>query len=384
MATLVALVCLRNFVLTLIVFLCAVGAAGLSVALIPICGVMYGGLMSIIPALVFVLATSGSIHLIRYGLTTIGDPAKLLSIGWKPCTISATTTAIGMLSLVRSDFPAIRNFGIFCASGVGIALLFQLFLVPWLLDRFGKTGMNKLANRSSKSTFWVSLIHLIQNHRVVVSIASLLLMALGAWGLTRLTAQVEVEKLFKADSDVIVSLEGLERQLGPMDQTELLISFDNPDAEQFPDRAKLVRRVQIAVRKIADIDVAFSLANALPNEPKKTNVRNMVKRAAYRTVLRREREKLTNGNLLSIRDDNETWRMSIRFPFTKQIDFAGVRKSVEETAQKVVDEFQFEDPNHARPELIYTGKTHLFQHAQTTLLQDLFQNFLLALSLIHI
>jgi predicted RND superfamily exporter protein len=382
MATLVALFCLRDFGLTVIVFTCAMGASGLSVALIPLCGVKYGGLMSIIPALVFVLAISGSIHLIRYGLDAIGDPRKLLSIGWKPCTISATTTAIGMLSLVRSDFPAIRNFGIFCASGVGIALLYQLFLVPWLLDRFGKTGLNKLAARTSESTFWVRMVEWIRGRKVVVSIASLMLMGLGAWGLTRLTAEVEVEKLFKPNSEVILSLKGLERRLGPMDQTELLIMFDNVDAEQFPDRAKLIRRIQFAVKKIPDIDVAYSLVNALPNEPRKTNVRSMMRRSAYRTVLRREREKMANNSLLSLSDNTESWRMSIRFPFTKPIDFIGLRDRVEQVAQKVVDDFKFEDPNHVRPELVYTGKTHLFQHAQTTLLKDLFQNFLLAFLII--
>ena len=80
LSTLISLFCLRNGMLTLIVFIAAVGAAATSIAFIPICNTKYGGLMSIIPALVFVLATSGSIHLIRYGLEAIGDARKLLSM----------------------------------------------------------------------------------------------------------------------------------------------------------------------------------------------------------------------------------------------------------------------------------------------------------------
>ncbi len=50
LATLVALSCLRNIVLTSIVFVAAVGAAAVSTAFVPVCGAKMGGLMSIIPA----------------------------------------------------------------------------------------------------------------------------------------------------------------------------------------------------------------------------------------------------------------------------------------------------------------------------------------------
>jgi hypothetical protein len=406
LSTLISLFCLRNGMLTLIVFVAAVGAAATSIAFIPICNTKYGGLMSIIPALVFVLATSGSIHLIRYGLEAIGDVRKLLSIGWRPCLVSAATTAVGMLSLMRSDFPAIRNFGLFCATGVGFAMLFQLILVPCLLARFGTKGLHALADRSENASFWTSLMRRVQRRRMPVAFVFSLVVLAGLVGLTRLRAEVEVEKLFRPDSEILVSIRNLENQLGPLDQTELLVVFDQPPAESFPDRVALVKQIQKKVAQLEDVHVIYSLVNFLPNEPSKKTARSMLKRSAYRSILRRERENLANGNLLHVDDEMETWRISLRFPFAEKANFDRLMTEVEETAEAVVaasvnaplpdaESISSEIDNSllgnavglaslpdVRPKLIYTGKTHLFQHAQISLLADLFQNFLLAFAII--
>lgn len=410
LSTMIALFCLRNFVLTLVVFVTAVGSAATSIAFIPICNTKYGGLMSIIPALVFVLATSGSIHLIRYSLDAIGDPRKLLKIGWRPCTVSAATTSVGMLSLLRSDFPAIRDFGLFCASGVGFALAFQLILVPWLLGRFGATGLKKLAERSERSSFWARLMDQVRGHKYSVAGACLLGMVFCGVGLTKLKAEVEVEKLFRAESEILSSIADLESRLGPMDQTELLVVFDDPDPDLFPDRAIMVRRIQFAVSKLPEVNVIYSLVNFMPIEPTKATAKSFMKRSAYRSLLRRERENLSNGNLLHVDDDSETWRVSLRFPFTEKRDFEKLHRDVIDVSNSVVNELRAArqkekiasaeleqsaavdgsttaEDEIARaaetpPYLIYSGKTHLFHHAQLNLLSDLFQNFLLAFLII--
>jgi len=399
LSTLISLFCLRNGMLTLIVFIAAVGAAATSIAFIPICNTKYGGLMSIIPALVFVLATSGSIHLIRYGLEAIGDARKLLSIGWRPCLVSAATTAVGMLSLMRSDFPAIRNFGLFCATGVGFAMLFQLILVPCLLARFGTKGLRALAARSENASFWTSLMTWVQHRRVAVAIVFSIVVLGGLLGLTRLRAEVEVEKLFRPESEILVSIGNLENQLGPLDQTELLVVFNRPTADAFPDRVALVNKIQAKVARLKDVHVIYSLINFLPKEPSTKTARSMLKRSAYRSILRRERENLANGNLLHVDEEAETWRISLRFPFAEKANFDRLMTDVELAAEQAVSASEQAllssreivgtegDPAllaeaDARPKLIYTGKTHLFQHAQISLLADLFQNFLLAFVII--
>ena len=264
LATLIALLCLRSFVLGAIVFVTAVGAAICSVAITPTLGYEVGGLMSIIPALVFVLATSGAIHLIRYSLDDIGNPMETLRVGWKPCVISTLTTAVGMLSLTRSDFLAIRNFGFFCAIGVCFALAFQLVLVPWLLSRFGRKGLMRLKNRQQESKLWSWLAVQISKRRIAISIVFAGLLIAGATGLPRLRAEVEVEKLFRPESRIIQSLTALETKLGPMDQTELLILFDDIGNSEMHQRADFVRQLQNEIKKQDGFNVVYSVVNFLP------------------------------------------------------------------------------------------------------------------------
>ena len=158
----------------------------------------------------------------------------------------------------------------------------------------------------------------------------------GLLGLTRLKAEVEVEKLFRPESEILVSIGNLENQLGPLDQTELLVVFNQPAADSFPDRVALVKKIQLKVSQLEDVHVIYSLINFLPNEPSKKTARSMLKRSAYRSILRRERDNLANGNLLHVDDAAETWRISLRFPFAEKANFDRLMTEVESAAEQVV------------------------------------------------
>ena len=381
-ATLVALLCLRNLVLTIIVFSTAALAAACSIAFLPICGAKLGGLSSIIPILTFVLTISGCLHLIRYNLESIGNPWQLLRIGWKPCTISASTTAVGMLSLTRSNFPAIRDFGFFCAAGVLFSLAFQLIVIPWLLTRFGQSGLNRLARKNAASQFWPALLIVTDRYRWWVLSGTLGVVAVSLFGLVHLRASVEVDGFFEPDSPVVQSIANLERQLGPLDQTEAIVIFNQADPDDFVQRYHYVRRLQEAWLKLDQVDVAHSLLNYLPIEPKQLTGPSLIKRTIFRRKLKSQRDILANGLFLKVNGDQEMWRISLRFPFTQQSDFSQLAESVRQVAQSQARAYSANDSEFTAPEFLFSGKTFLFHHAQETLLGDLFKNFLLAFLII--
>jgi predicted RND superfamily exporter protein len=381
LATLVSFLCLRDWALLGIVFTTALSAALVSLTIIPLVGVKFGGLMSIIPALVFVLATSGCIHLIRYSLTVGNFPRKIWAIGWLPCTVSAMSTVVGMMALTGSQFPAIRKFGLFCAVGVVVGWVFQLVIVPWLLHRIGKSGMERLAARQSRSRFWNNWHQALVRHKFIFAFVSLSLFFSLAFGLRHLRAEVEVENLFRANSPVMVSLRKLEDQLGPLDQTELLLVFGNVDSEQFDERVRHVKAIQNALTDIEDVQFAHSLINYLPSEPVVTDARSLVRRSMYRSRLRNEREAMSNGRNLVVAGRQEVWRISLRFPFTANHDWEDLGLKVKDVTQQMIREFSQQTPG-LEIDLIYTGRANLFQHAQKNLLRDLFRNFLLAFTVI--
>ena len=384
-ATIISLLCLRNVFLSGIVFLAAASATACSIAIVPIFGVKFGGLMSIIPALVYILTTSGSIHLIHYSLDVIGDPRKLIAIGWKPCCISALTTAIGMLSLTRSSFPAIRSFGFFCAVGAGFALLFQIVVVPWLLHRFGESGQRALAQKEGTHQFWDATSNQIRRWRWSFASLGILTMILCSLGLTRLSARVEVEKLFDPNSAIIASLTKLETRMGPVDQSELLIEFENAAADDFPTRSQLVYKIQRYISSLDEIGTTNSLHNYLPRKPSLNRIRSVFERKIFESELRRNRDKFATSRYLNVESSNETWRISLRYPFTREIDVEELQVVVLDSAshalEKLIEREEFSSitsPIH----LHYTGKNHLFHSAQVTLLEDFYRNFLFAFVII--
>ena len=383
--TLFAVFCLRNWTLSLIVFVASGLAGAVSAALIPVCGYNFSGLLSIVPALVFILVTSGSIHLVRYSLSVIGDPWKLIGIGWKPCTISSVTTSVGMLSLMRSNFPAIRNFGMFCAIGVIAGLAIQLVIIPWLVTRFGRKGQQKLVDRPTTITLWQRWVMFVSRHRYSVTVLFLTAIVFSCFGLTHLRARVQVENLFRPGSEIRTSLAQLEQQLGPLDQTELLVQFKSHDPGSFLDRARMVRRIQAQVHRVEGVAATYSLVNFLPSQPRGNNLRSSIERETYRIIMMRKREEFAKSNLLNVdsSEGTETWRISLRFPFSGESDFSRIEDDVLAAGRQVIDSVDTVEGNpQFYPRFVYTGKTHLFNVSQRTLLHDLFNNFLMAFLII--
>ncbi len=384
-ASVMSLLCLRNIILSSIVFFAAFGSTVCSIAIVPLLGVKFGGLMSIIPALVYILTTSGSIHLVHYSLDVIGDPKKLLAIGWRPCCISALTTAIGMLALGRSSFPAIRSFGFFCATGAGFALVFQLVIVPWLLHRLGESGQRTLAARATDHSFWNRTSSQIYRFRFAFALAGIALMVFAAVGLSRLTARVEVEKLFSPKSEIIASLTKLEQRMGPIDQVELLVEFEDVGAEDFHVRSQLIYKLQRYLSSVEEIETIHSLQNYLPRQPSIKRVGSFFQKRIYQQKLDEQRDTLAKSRYLNVGPDSETWRISLRFPFTEETNFGELQSQVTDTAAEAIETLFLKDEFavlSSPVRLSYTGKTHLFHSAQLTLLADFYRNFLLAFAII--
>ena len=384
-ATIISVLCLRNIFLSSIVFFAACGAAACSIAIVPMLGFKFGGLMSIIPALVYILTTSGSIHLVHYSLDAIGDPAKLIAIGWRPCCISALTTAIGMLSLGRSSFPAIRSFGLFCATGAGFALIFQLVIVPWLLYRFGESGQRTLANKATGHQLWERASLLVSRFRFFFAAAGIIVMVLSAIGLFRLKARVQVETLFERDSAIITSLTRLEERMGPIDQAEFLIEFEDVNAEDFHIRSKFIYKIQRYLSSLDEIGTTNSLHNYLPREPSSKGFRAKLKQSSYQQKLDAQRDELAQTRYLNVLSNTETWRISLRFPFTKEMDVGQLQDRIMGAASEALESLIATEEFVAISSpirLTYTGKNHLFHSAQLTLLADFYRNFLLAFMII--
>ncbi len=89
-----------------------------------------------------------------------------------------------------------------------------------------------------------------------------------------------------------------------------------------------------------------------------------------------------NSSLLQLSADGETWRISLRFPFTSKADFGSTARDVVRVTELTAAATRGADATVDCPTAVYTGNAYLFHHAQVTLLRDLFFNFLLAFTII--
>ncbi len=131
--------CLRSVRLTTMVFCAALYAAAVSLAIVYYTGGTMNAILLTMPAVVYVAGISGAIHFANYYRDSAveggieGAPARAVKHAWLPCTLSAVTSAAGLISLYTSELLPIKLFGLYTAAGVLVTLfLLFLFLPAWM------------------------------------------------------------------------------------------------------------------------------------------------------------------------------------------------------------------------------------------------------------
>ena len=374
-STLVALICLRSLLLTLAILSVGGLAAGLSVAVVTLSGQPWGVLSSMIPTLAYILSVSGAMHLVHYSRTLGDGPVlrRLLRIGWKPCTLSALTTVAGMLSLCRSEFPAVRGFGFYAACGVMVSLACQLLLIPCAIDWIAPRKLDPL-NVHQRSRFLDRLIP--WSPTVVALFVAITLIA--AIGLGSLRSELEVERHFWPGSAIIRDIATLEQTIGPIEQTELMVKFHAADAEGFLDRIRAIGKLQSRLLAEPQVSTVLSLTAWLPEKPEGRGLRQTAARSMLRRQLAKARHQLCSTSYLQIDGDSEIWRVSIRFPFLQPIDFSRIKTSLPAIASETLHD-EFDDDQVS---VSHTGVSLLYHVAQEDLVADLYRNYLFAFLLI--
>ena len=312
--------CFRSIRLTLMVFICALLSAGVGMALVYYTGGIVDAVLLSMPSLVYVLAISGAVHIVNYyydairekGLT--GAPARALGHGWKPCTIAAVTTALGLGSLMTSQLIPISNFGLYSALGVLATLGFIFLLLPALLNYFHLIGRlmrgfvvrflplpalieyadsrvdnlppgvntDNQSDNSAFSRFWQTVGGFVVRRNGWVTAGCLALMIFFAFGVTRIKTSIKLMKLFSSEAKIIAYYTWLEKHLGPLVPMEVVIRVDNQKCKlNMVQRMRMVRDVEEAIEEQLSEDVGGALSAATFAPPIGNTPKTAKKRFAY-------------------------------------------------------------------------------------------------------
>jgi len=245
-----AWLCFRDIRLTLFVFWIAIISAGVALASVSFTGGTCDAILLSMPALVYVLAMSGAIHMINYYHDAVREhgldmaPERAVRYAWYPCFCANLTTAFGLISLCMSGLIPISKFGFYSALGIMLQLILLFYYLPTLLHFYPshKVAAQRTLNikeNSPMQKMWRIWSGFIIRNAIAVSIACLVVMIFFGIGLTQIKTSVKMMRFFSSDSEIIHHYTWLEEHLGPLVPMEIVIRFDNEKLMSDSDRSRM-------------------------------------------------------------------------------------------------------------------------------------------------
>lgn len=401
---------LRSVSLTIIVFTCGILTTAGAMASIWITGSHADAIVMAMPSLIYVLTVSGAIHLINHYRMAVSETGLAMAVnhavksGFRPALLCNLTTAFGLLSLLSSDLTPIRNFGIFSALGMAWMLVVLFGVLPLALKVFGgPTGFGVLSERTASISLgfgsgkslskqnWLDIVgarttlFAIRRHWWI-SCVGLLLLFVSAAGMSRLSTNVDLLKLFDDDSRVLNDYRWLEANLGNLVPMEVLVKFENPENSSIIDRAELVRDVIGAIGSEFGsedqrlISRPISTLTFLPAIARSSGgISNRMRRTAMSSQFENSRNALRESGYWTIDPEtgDEVWRISLRIAAFKDVDLERFTNDMRQVVEPILAfRTMSTEPDAVSLEgvtAIYTGSIPIVHKAQRELLQSLIQ-----------
>ena len=176
---------------------------------------------SMLPALVMVIGVADAVHVLvahqeatREGADPEQAAARAVARVGLPCLLTTVTTAVGFASLALSEISQVREFGLFAALGVFMALLFSVISLPALLALLPAPKPAAAARRGlGLGERLQGLQHHYVRLRLPVLAAGVLLATRGALGLTRIRVESSVVTFLPKDHPVHADLSAVEQRV---------------------------------------------------------------------------------------------------------------------------------------------------------------------------
>jgi predicted RND superfamily exporter protein len=201
-------IALRSFRYAAVVFSLSLGFVGLTFASLAAWDDRMNPVLIVMPLLVLTLGVSAGIHLVNYLVETRRSDQRAISravrTAWRPCSLSAGTSALGLLSLVVSDLEPIRVFGFHAAIGVIDTLALSMLVFPGIFTRWPLRRAERLPHRGVP---WAGFIS--RRAELIAGLAVIGIVLTGT-GITGIRTSVGIDTLFPPDSRVISDTAWLE------------------------------------------------------------------------------------------------------------------------------------------------------------------------------
>lgn len=259
----ISLLSFRSLRVTLMLFFVGGVSALSSLGIVWMLGGGLDAILMTMPSLVYVLAISGSVHLINYyrdaceatGRRTAVSEAVKHAIF--PSFVAAFTTAIGLFSLCTSNLAPIFKFGFYSGIAVIGTLALMFTYLPASLEVFPPNFAR--ANKTAKESwlmnwverFWMAVGRVVTRHHWVVNVTVITLMAFAGYGIFYVQTSVQLLKLFQPQAKILKDYHWFEDNLGKLVPMEILVRFQDHAIEPFTPRRAETPNTESTIQQIA-------------------------------------------------------------------------------------------------------------------------------------
>ena len=142
---------------------------------------------------------------------------------WVPSLFTTLTTIAGFSSLLLSDIKPVKDFGLMMSLALMVSLVVSFVLFPALLMLFKKEQKTPAVQIGRSVIQWTG--DWTERHGRAIAVVTVLLVALIAFGTSRLTVENSFVNYFRKSSDIYQGMVFIDEKLGGTTPVDVVITF---------------------------------------------------------------------------------------------------------------------------------------------------------------
>ncbi|WNO11557.1 efflux RND transporter permease subunit [Teredinibacter sp. KSP-S5-2] len=175
------------------------------------------------------------------------------------CLLTSVTTIVGLLSLCFTDIVPVRYFAIMSATGVAVAFLFTLYLLPILLKFWSPIAKNSGEKINIVSRFidkvtpnivpyiqkqLDGVIPLVLKSPILVVIPFIVIFAVCVYGAMQVKVDYSVLDQYTEDSNFYQSIKLMDEKMAGSSRISLYLDVKEDNALQNPEVLRVIENMQ--------------------------------------------------------------------------------------------------------------------------------------------
>ena len=225
---------------------------------------------SLIPPLVIVISIPNCIYLINkyhaeykvHGNKVLALQRVVRRIGYVTL-LTNTTTALGFAAFILTDSLTLVEFGIVTSINIFIIFVLSITIIP-IIYSYAKPPKQRHYKHLDKK--WVqrminTLEYLVQHRRTWVYISSVIIVAIGVYGIFQLKTTGKLTDDFARHDLVYVDYKFMEQEFGGVVPLDIIIDTKKKNGVNSPKTLKKIDQLQTALRSHDILSRSFSIVD---------------------------------------------------------------------------------------------------------------------------